>query len=125
MNGRAQAANEPFDVEIDPRWSLANERTLLAYTRTALAFVVAGLAIAGSRTVADAPPWLAAIGLPFVACGCAIAVAGRRRFSEVDGALRAGAPIPRPAFALGLSTGLGALALAALVVATVQLFTQP
>jgi len=30
--------------EPDPRWTLANERTLLAYERTALGLLVAGLA---------------------------------------------------------------------------------
>ena len=48
--------------EPDPRWTLANERTLLAYERTALGLLVAGLAVAGSRAVADAPPWLSAMG---------------------------------------------------------------
>ena len=60
--------------EPDPRWSLANERTLLAYSRTALALVVAGLAIAGSHRVADLPVWVAVLGLPAIALGAAVAL---------------------------------------------------
>jgi putative membrane protein len=57
----------------DPRWSLANERTVLAYSRTALAFLVAGLALAGSRDFAQTPWWFAALGIPLTVFGGAVA----------------------------------------------------
>jgi len=66
--------------EPDPRWSFANERTLLAYERTALGLVVAGLAIAGSHTITDTPAWFAAVGVPFIALGAVVALEGRKRY---------------------------------------------
>jgi putative membrane protein len=120
MQGSAGSEHEP-----DPRWSLANERTLLAYTRTALAFVVAGLAVAGTHTVAGTPRWLAALGLPFVALGSAIAFTSRRRFIETQAALRSGRPLPDPTFGLRLPLFLAALGGAVLIFAAAQLFTAP
>ena len=107
--------------EPDPRWSLANERTLLAYTRTALAFLVAGLAIAASHTAADTPAWLAAAGLPLMAAAGLIANAGRDRFIEAQRALRSGEPLTAPRAASLISRGLAALTVVAIVLAALQL----
>ncbi len=43
--GSGGAASEP-GAEPDPRFTFANERTYLAWSRTALALIVAGLAVA-------------------------------------------------------------------------------
>lgn len=110
--------------EPDPRWSLANERTLLAYERTSVGLVVAGLAVAGSRSIADAPAWLAAIGLPLIALGGAVALLGRRRFINAQRAMRTGAPLPAPRVAALLPLGVAAVALGGLVLAAVQLLTE-
>ena len=108
--------NEP-----DPRWSLANERTLLAYGRTSLALVVAGLAVAGSYSVADVPVWLSAVGLPVIALGGAVAVAGRQRFLRAQRAMRMGEPLPAPVVASLLPWGVAAVAGVAFVLALAQL----
>ena len=110
--------------EPDPRWSLANERTLLAYSRTALGLVVAGLAIAGSHTVADLPVWVAALGLPVVVLGAVVAIAGRRRFLEAQRAMRLGEPMPAPTAASLLAMGVGLIAIVGVIVATVELATS-
>ena len=65
----------------DYRFTLANERTLLAYTRTALAALVAGIALIGSPLLTDGPVWLALVGLVPVAVGALVATAARRRGS--------------------------------------------
>ena len=81
MAAKDQAGWWPTEgEEPDPRWSLANERTLLAYNRTALAFIVAGLAVAGSRSIADTSRWFAALGLPLIVVGAVVALGGGRRF---------------------------------------------
>lgn len=108
--------------EPDPRWSLANERTLLAYTRTALALIVSGLAVSGAHTYADVPAWLSAVGLPLIVIGAVVAVASRRRFLDVQQAMRSQEPLPAPSVATFLPWGITSVAFAALVVAIVQLF---
>lgn len=108
--------------EPDPRWSLANERTLLAYGRTALALVVAGFAVVGSSAVTETPAWLAAIGLPLIGLGGGVALAGRRRFLVAQHAMRTGAPLPAPAVAAFLPWGIAATAALGIVLAVVQLF---
>jgi putative membrane protein len=110
--------------EPDPRWSLANERTLLAYSRTALGLVVAGLAIVGSQTAADIPTWLAVLGVPVIALGCVVAVAGRRRFFAAQRAMRLGEPLPLPTIASLLPAGIVVVGTVTIVLAVVALATS-
>lgn len=107
--------------EPDPRWSLANERTLLAYERTALGLVVAGLAVAGSRAFADAPLWLSAMGLPLIVLGGAVGLEGRRRFLTTQKAMRSGAPLGAPAVAAFLPWAIAAIAAVGALAALLQL----
>ena len=108
--------NEP-----DPRWTLANERTLLAYERTALGLLVSGLAVVGSRAVAEAPRWFSALGLPLIVLGAAVALEGRRRFVSAQRAMRAGEPLDAPVVAAFLPWGIAAVATVGLVAALVEL----
>jgi putative membrane protein len=110
--------------EPDPRWSLANERTLLAYERTALGFVVAGFAIVGSNAVSDTPAWLAAIGIPLIVLGGVVAVYGRRRFVAAQLAMRTGQPLPPPKVLAVLPAGVALVAAAGVVLAIVQLLFE-
>lgn len=95
----------------DYRFSLANERTLLAYTRTALAAVVAGAALVGAPLVAGGPAWVALVGVVPIVLGAVVAGAARRRYLATERAMRTGAPLPPPLLAVRLATGvaLGAL----------------
>lgn len=111
------------EEEPDVRWALANERTLLAYERTALGLLVAGLAVAGARTLGDAPLWLAALGIPLIVLGAAVGVEGRRRFLSAQEAIRAGEPLGAPAVATFLPWGIAAVAAVGMVAAAVQLAT--
>ena len=107
--------------EPDPRWTLANERTLLAYQRTALGLLVAGLAVVGSRSVAEAPLWLSAIGLPLIVLGAAVGLEGRRRFLSAQKAMRTGEPLDAPAVAVFLPWGIAAVAALCLVAGVLHL----
>lgn len=82
------------DTHPDYRFTLANERTLLAWLRTALALVAGGVAVAtyapdlgvrwGSAAVA--------VGLAFTAL--CTALAGYRRWRANEDAMTAGRPLP-------------------------------
>lgn len=108
--------------EPDPRWSLANERTLLAYERTAMNLLVAGLAVAGSRSAADTPIWFAVLGLPLMLLGGIVAIGGRRRYLQAQLAMRTGQPLPRPRVTRILPYGIAAVTVGALVSGLLQLF---
>jgi putative membrane protein len=110
--------------EPDPRWTLANERTLLAYSRTALGLVVAGLAIAGSHTVADLPLWFAVLGLPVITLGAVVALAGRRRFLEAQRAMRRHEPLPAPTAASLLALGIALIGGVAILLVAIELATS-
>jgi putative membrane protein len=98
-------------VEPDVRFSLANERTLLAYQRTTIGLM--GAAIAVSHFFGDDPIVLA-LSAVLLVTGAIAAVGGYHHFRRVDQAIRAGEPMPPGPAAHLLSVAmLGCLALAA------------
>jgi putative membrane protein len=107
--------------DVDPRWSLANERTLLAYTRTAIAFLVAGLAIIGSRPVVDTSLLFAALGLPLIASSAWVAWRGRRRFLSAERAMREGRPLDVPQTAAVIPLVVLVIAIGAILVSVLEL----
>ena len=95
--------------EPDYRFSLANERTLLAWVRTALALDAAGLGV-----VRFAPPLAGAreaVGVALVLLGALAAWSGYRRFVATGRAIRAGAPLPASSAPRVLATILAGLSL--------------
>src|ERR1700683_1274904 len=61
----------------DARSTFANERTFLAWTRTALAFILAGLGIVQLLPPFPGVPWgRHLLGVPLIALGAVIAVVG-------------------------------------------------
>lgn len=78
---------------IDPRISLANERTLLSWMRCALALVAAGTT--AGTVVTIKPQWLhAAVAVVPIALGLAAALLGFARWQRVDTAVRTGVEVP-------------------------------
>ncbi|WP_231121581.1 YidH family protein [Motilibacter peucedani] len=76
--------------EPDYRFSLANERTLLAYVRTALALMAAGV---GLLQISDHRVDEVA-GAALVVLGVAVALASYPRWWGVESALRRAQPLP-------------------------------
>lgn len=107
--------------EPDPRWSLANERTLLAYLRTSLAFLVAGLAVAGSYSATDAPAWLAMLGLPLIGVGTVLGATSHARYVAAQRAMRQGAPLPPPVIVRYIPAAVAAVGAISLVVGVIVL----
>lgn len=77
--------SEKLDVDI--RFLLANERTLLAWIRTALTMQAGGIALA--HFVSDSLLGLVT-GITAVLFGAVVAVIGYRRFRAADSAIRSG-----------------------------------
>ena len=117
-HGRTKVPSWTDGEEPDPRWSLANERTLLAYVRTALSLLVGGLAIAASHTVTDTPAWLSALGLPLIALSAAVSLSARERFFAIQRAMRLGEPLTMPRVASILPWGVALVGMVGLVLGT-------
>jgi putative membrane protein len=100
---------------VDYRYLLANERTFLAYVRTALSLQVAGLGALQFLTHGHGAVRIG-LGLVLVVTGSAVGLAGHRRFTANERAIRAGEEM-RTARATSLMTL--AVALVPLVAAVV------
>ena len=83
------------DRELDVRFSYANERTFLAWIRTSLALVTAGLAITQLLPPFDFPGGRRLIGLPLIGLGVVIALSSFRNWQQNERAMRAGRDLPR------------------------------
>ncbi len=89
---------------------LANERTFLAWQRTSLTLIAAGIAVAQLLDKSGDFLWL---GVLLVVAGAAAAVSGYQRYRRVDGAIAAGQPLPRTPAILLLAAALAFVGLAA------------
>jgi putative membrane protein len=95
MGSGSASSNEPAETDPDVRFSYANERTFLAWIRTALGLVTAGLAITELLPPFDVAGGRRIIGLPLIALGVLIAVASLATWRANERAMRRGEPIPR------------------------------
>jgi putative membrane protein len=90
------AQDPPAETEPDARYTFANERTFLAWTRTALAFIVAGLGIVQLLPPFPGVPWgRHLLGVPLIVLGAVIAVVGYFQWTANQRALRRGQPLRR------------------------------
>lgn len=101
--------------EPDPRFSLANERTLLAWLRTALAFVVTGVGAVALDTVIDQPVLVAVVAAAASVVGAGTAVLAYWRWQRTELALRLRRPLPSPRPAALLVIAIVLLALTGVI----------
>lgn len=110
------------DVGEDPdiRFTLANERTMLAWVRTALALAAAGL---GATEFLDSQPPLAraAVGVPLVLMASVIAAVSYRRWERDERAMRLREPLPYDRLPQVLALCIAVVAVIGLVFAIVHL----
>lgn len=104
--------------EPDPRLSFANERTFLAWHRTALALIGAGLAVTQILPPNELPGGRRILGLPLIALGGVIAFTSYGRWQANERAMRAGRPLPSHWLnqVLGLVVGVAAVVAAVLAI---------
>jgi putative membrane protein len=115
--------SEPTDHEREPdyRFTLANERTFLAWIRTALALIAGGVAMVQLVPAFGLPGIRHALGVVLTAGGGILAALGVRRWSVVQTAMRRGADLPPSR----LPIFLGVAILAVTVLILVVLLTTP
>ncbi len=104
----------------DYRFTLANERTLLAWLRTGLALVAGGVAVASYVPSLGAPWGGSAVGLALVVTGLLTALAGHRRWRRNERAIADDAPLPAGAEATALVAALTAVLLLVAVLLVVE-----
>lgn len=113
------AAGGRQDEEPDYRFTLANERTFLAWARTALALLAAGVAVvqlvpqfsvAGART---------SVGVVLGLLSVLASVGGVLRWRQVQRAMRRGEPLPRVRVVWLLAAGLAVVAAGVVVLLVV------
>lgn len=100
--------------DLDYRFSLANERTFLAWIRTALALIAAGLVAAKALNFDhELARWI--VAAPPVAVGAVLAVGASVRWRQYEVAMRSGHPLPIGRGVRLLGIGLALYAVVALV----------
>ena len=92
-------------VDPDPRFSLANERTFLAWIRTSLALFAAGIALE-ALALPIAPGLRRAAAVVLIVLGAAAPVQAWIGWLRTEAALRLGRSLPPPALAMPLGLGL-------------------
>ena len=85
---------DQVDHEVDPRFLLANERTFLAWGRTSLALVAAGLAVTQLLDQFGLPGGRQLLGVPLILLGGLIAWLSHCRSNQIEHALRHGLTLP-------------------------------
>jgi putative membrane protein len=104
--------------EPDPRFSLANERTFLAWIRTSLAFTAGGVALEALAAPLEETLRLVA-ALVLIATGLALPVQAWVGWTRSERAIRAGRPLPSPISTLPAAAGVmlaGVLVLLAVLI---------
>ena len=117
--GSADDGTEP-----DPRFTFANERTFLAWSRTALALVVAGLGVVQLLPPFPGVPWgRRVLGVPLIVFGGVVAVTAYGEWVRSQRALRHGQSLPRsvmPRLLAGVITVIAAIAAVVVLISALR-----
>ena len=108
-------AGEPADDEPDYRFTLANERTFLAWMRTALGLLAGGVAVRQLIEPFDVSGGRTALALLAIGASAILAVGGFLRWRSVQRAMRRGQPLPSASLVPVLAAGLLVVAVVAFV----------
>jgi putative membrane protein len=112
---REPAAEVQLPPHPDYRFSLANERTFLAWCRTALALLAAGIGVVYLPSGASSPTGRKILGVLLVVLGMLAAAGSYARWRANRNAIATGAPLPRSNIVLVIAAGLTVVAVIALV----------
>jgi putative membrane protein len=107
-----ETTSPPIGKEPDYRFTLANERTFLAYVRTALGLDAAGLAV--DQFVDGSPEMRLALSAAVIVLGGLVAGLGFQRWRQTERAMRLDAPLPPVRLPVVLAGGMVVLSAVAL-----------
>ena len=110
--GEAAEGDEP-----DVRFTYANERTFLAWNRTALALIATGVAATQLLPKLQLEWGRRLLGLPLIALGALVAAESFRQWRANQRAMRRGDPLPRSWMPLVLTIGIVVIGGIAVVIA--------
>lgn len=105
----------PGGTEPDPRFTLANERTFLAWIRTSLALLAGGIAIEAFTSDLFLEPVRKGLAVLLLLLGMLLSAGAAVRWLRVEASMRNKAPLPLPLI-VPLLAGAGALAIAVVLV---------
>lgn len=109
------------ETEPDARFTFANERTFLAWHRTALALVVAGLAIVQLLPpFPNVPLGRHLLAIPLIVLGGGLSIGSHVEWTRRQRALRRGEPMPRSVLPRVLAVSITALAVVATAMSLVS-----
>jgi putative membrane protein len=108
----------------DYRFTLANERTLLAWLRTGLALVAGGVAVATYAPDLGVPWGSSAVALALALTGLVAAVAAHRRWRANEAAIRADAPLPSSLLVPGIVSAVAAICVVVAVLVGIEVMTR-
>jgi putative membrane protein len=107
----------PVEEAPDVRFSYANERTFLAWNRTALALIATGVAATQLLPKLEVAWGRRLLGLPLIALGAVVAGESLRQWRANERAMRRHEPLPRSVMPLVLAAGIVVVGAMAVVVA--------
>lgn len=120
VSGRGSARSDeadPPEHEPDVRFTYANERTFLAWNRTALALIATGVAATQLLPKFEVTWGRRVLGLPLIALGAVLAITSYRHWQANERAMRRSEPLPRSYIPFVLAIGIGIVAVIAVVFA--------
>jgi putative membrane protein len=97
---------ERLEDEPDVRFSFANERTFLAWNRTALALIATGIAATQLLPQFHVSAGRRILGIPLIALGAFVAGASLWHWRANDRAMRHGRPLPASPMPVILTVGI-------------------
>ncbi len=106
---------EPRETEPDARFTYANERTFLAWNRTALALIATGVAATQLLPQFHVPHGREILGVPLVALGALVAITSFLQWRANEQAMRERRPLPSSPMTAVLAIGIGIISVVAVV----------
>lgn len=105
--------------EPDYRFTLANERTFLAWIRTSLALLAGGVAVVQLVPNFSVPGGRHVLGFALIGLSIVIAVSSYRHWAQSERALRMGQPLPPSALPRILGAGVAVVSMVAFILVLV------